>query len=114
VLKAIHVAAEGDAESSAGLLQRARELDGATPLFDTTGPLGGGTGHSFPWNLVREAAREQPVVVAGGLTCENVAACVRAARPYAVDVRSGVESERRKDARKLRAFVAAVREADAA
>jgi phosphoribosylanthranilate isomerase len=52
--------------------------------------------------------------VSGGLTPENVGACVRAVRPYAVDVRSGVESNGVHDPAKVRAFVRAVRDADAA
>ena len=53
------------------------------------------------------------VVVAGGLTPENVGDCVRLLRPYAVDVRNGIESNGEKDADKMRAFVRGVRQADA-
>jgi phosphoribosylanthranilate isomerase len=70
----------------------------------------GGTGRVFDWAQARRAAREFRIVLAGGLTSEQVAQAIRAARPYAVDVASGVESHPgRKDARKMRAFVRAVR-----
>jgi phosphoribosylanthranilate isomerase len=82
-------------------------------MFDSTvrGKLGG-TGIAFDWERIVTIARARRVIVSGGLTPENVAACVRTVRPYAVDVRSGVESGGRKDISKMRAFVRAVREAD--
>jgi phosphoribosylanthranilate isomerase len=61
---------------------------------------------------VAALARERPLVISGGLTADNVGACVRAVRPYAVDVRSGIETGGFKDAGKMRDFVTAVREAD--
>jgi len=73
----------------------------------------GGGGLPFMWPTVEPIARERPIVVAGGLTPENVGDCVRLLRPYAVDVRSGIESDGEKDADKMRAFVRAVRQADA-
>ena len=73
----------------------------------------GGTGVPFQWDLALEAKKlGRPVILAGGLTPENVADAVRHARPYAVDVSSGVESAPgRKDHGKMRRFVAAAREA---
>jgi phosphoribosylanthranilate isomerase len=73
----------------------------------------GGGGLPFMWPAVQPIARERPIVVAGGLTPENVGDCVRLLRPYAVDVRSGIETDGEKDADKMRAFVRAVRQADA-
>ena len=73
----------------------------------------GGSGVPFMWQAVEPIARERPIVVAGGLTPENVGDCVRLLRPYAVDVRSGIETDGEKDAGKMRAFVRAVRKADA-
>jgi len=69
----------------------------------------GGSGKAFDWSLLpRDLA--QPVILAGGLHAGNVGAAIRAARPWAVDVASGVESAPGiKDAAKLAAFVGAVR-----
>lgn len=68
----------------------------------------GGTGQSFDWGLVQGVAR--PFFLAGGLCPENAAAAVRAVRPYAVDVSSGIETNGVKDPEKMRAFVRAVRQ----
>lgn len=79
-------------------------------LLDAYVPgIPGGTGHQFPWQLAEEAKRfGKPVIVAGGLTPENVRHCIETTRPYGVDVSSGVEaSPGRKDPEKLRTFLAA-------
>jgi phosphoribosylanthranilate isomerase len=87
---------------------------GALWQFDTrVAGLAGGTGVPFAWRLVEPLARIRPVVVSGGLTPLNVAECVGVVRPYAVDVRGGVESNGMKDPGKMRDFVCAVRAADA-
>jgi len=73
----------------------------------------GGVGASFDWALV-PARLERPLVLSGGLTRENVGEAVRRVRPWAVDVSSGVESSKGiKDAAKIAAFIAEVRNADA-
>jgi phosphoribosylanthranilate isomerase len=73
----------------------------------------GGTGKMIDWSVAREAKQYGPIILAGGLTPENVARAVREVRPFAVDVASGVESAPGiKDPAKLRAFFAAVAEAD--
>jgi phosphoribosylanthranilate isomerase len=73
----------------------------------------GGTGEKFNWELAIEAQKfGKPIFLAGGLTPENVADAVRQARPFAVDVSSGVESAPgKKDAAKVRAFIAAAQAA---
>ncbi|MFC5437728.1 phosphoribosylanthranilate isomerase [Rhodanobacter umsongensis] len=74
----------------------------------------GGSGKAFDWSLL-PAGLAQPVMLAGGLSPENVADAVRAIRPWAVDVASGVESAPGiKDPDKLAAFIHAVRATDAA
>jgi phosphoribosylanthranilate isomerase len=71
----------------------------------------GGTGETFNWDLALEArAWGRPIFLAGGLTPENVAEAVRRARPYAVDVSSGVEAAPgRKDHAKIKAFIQAAK-----
>ena len=72
----------------------------------------GGTGHVFDWELIRDAGRCGPLILAGGLTPENVAEAVIRVKPYAVDVSSGVESAPgRKDPARVRAFIARAKEA---
>ena len=76
-------------------------------LLDTFSEnLHGGTGKVFDWNLALPAKKFGPVIMAGGLTPNNVQQAVRQIRPYGVDVCSGVESEPGiKDHKKVRAFL---------
>jgi phosphoribosylanthranilate isomerase len=65
----------------------------------------GGSGTTGNWHLARTAAQSHRIILAGGLTPENVAEAIRIVRPYAVDVASGVEARPgKKDPGKLRAF----------
>jgi phosphoribosylanthranilate isomerase len=74
----------------------------------------GGTGQVVPWDLLAEFQPGVPLVLAGGLTPENVAESIRRVRPHGVDVASGVESSPGvKDLEKMRRFIANVREAAA-
>lgn len=85
--------------------------DGGLFLVDAWHPtLAGGTGRTLDVELARRAAGLGRMLLAGGLTPDNVAAAVAAVRPAGVDVASGVESAPgRKDPGAIRAFVAAAR-----
>lgn len=111
VIKTIHVAR--DASDSAALERAANEHPRAILLFDTVvDGISGGTGVTFPWRTIAPIARQRQIVVGGGLTPENVSNCVRTVRPFGVDVRSGIETDSRKDLSKMRAFVQAVKDTD--
>jgi phosphoribosylanthranilate isomerase len=72
--------------------------------------LYGGSGVTADWNGAAELAKKYPLLLAGGLTPENVAEAVRKVRPWGVDVASGVEAAPgKKDAEKMFAFVQSVR-----
>ena len=95
-----------------------RELDGfvregAPALLVDASVKGayGGTGITADWDGAAELAKRYPILLAGGLTPENVAEAVRCVEPWGVDVASGVESSPGvKDPAKMRAFVQAVRD----
>jgi phosphoribosylanthranilate isomerase len=73
----------------------------------------GGTGRLADWKIAKRVAGRYPILLAGGLTPENIAEAILTVRPYAVDVASGVESSRgKKDPAKLRAFFAEVTRAN--
>lgn len=96
------------------LLEYLRPFGGASGwLLDAHVEEYGGVGASFDWSRV-PAQMARPLVLSGGLTRDNVGAAVRRVRPWAVDVSSGVESAKGiKDAAKIAAFIAEVRNADA-
>jgi phosphoribosylanthranilate isomerase len=74
----------------------------------------GGTGKQAPWELLADFKPDVPLILAGGLTPENVGEAIRIVRPTAVDVASGVESAPgKKDPAKVRQFIVSAREAAA-
>jgi phosphoribosylanthranilate isomerase len=98
-----------------GYLERCQEAGRlpAAVLVDAHVPgLHGGTGQTAPWELLERFRPGVPLILAGGLTPDNVAEAVVRVRPFAVDVASGVESSPgRKDPGKVRDFLQAAREA---
>ena len=104
VIKAVQVKA-GFRVASLG---RYRDAD-ALLLDGFVRGLHGGTGRILDWKLAHAARRYGRIILAGGLTPENIAEAIRVAEPYAVDVASGVEARPgRKDPARLRALFAAV------
>jgi phosphoribosylanthranilate isomerase len=80
-------------------------------LLDTykTGQVGG-TGETFDWRLAQQAKKYGQIILAGGLTCENVAQAIKVAQPQAVDTASGTEAEPgKKDPEKLKTFFKTIR-----
>lgn len=92
----------------------ARDYDDAVGLLLDSyreGSPGGGTGRVFDWSQV-PAKFDRPLILAGGLTPENVAEAIRQTQPYAVDVSGGVESTKGiKSAAKIAAFIRGVNSA---
>jgi phosphoribosylanthranilate isomerase len=76
-------------------------------LLDTFTPdILGGTGQIFNWDIAVYAKQFSRIILAGGLTPDNVAAAIRRVRPYGVDVSSGVESKKgKKDHKKMKSFI---------
>jgi phosphoribosylanthranilate isomerase len=99
-IKAIRVASEQD-------IALCRRYRVEAFLLDAYDPgRRGGTGLTFDWKIAREAAQYGPIILAGGLTPENIAEAIAAAAPYGVDVASGIESEPgRKDRTLMAAFI---------
>jgi phosphoribosylanthranilate isomerase len=101
VIKAFRIQDEGSLSRLADYRGAAQAL-----LLDTykKGQVGG-TGETFDWHLARQAKQYGPIILAGGLTSENVAQAIATAQPAAVDAASGTEAAPgKKDPAKLRAF----------
>jgi phosphoribosylanthranilate isomerase len=114
VLKAVSIAPDGDEREHRTTVEEfvSTGIDGIVLDAEADGRQGGGTGTVVSWKIAREIVAETsgPVVLAGGLTPENVGEATATVNPYAVDVISGVEGDdHRKDPDRIEAFVRAVR-----
>jgi len=104
--------------SAADLLESEAQYRAASPWFtglllDTWVDAYGGAGKVFDWSVIPKELAPR-VVLSGGLSVQNVTGAVAQVRPFAVDISSGVEESKGiKDARKIAAFIGAVRAADA-
>jgi phosphoribosylanthranilate isomerase len=106
VVKAVRV--EGPAS-----LEGLAAYDVSAFLLDAPSAGFGGSGVAFDWELARRATLARPLLLAGGLTPENVARAVREVRPFGVDVASGVErTPGVKDEDRMRRFIEAARAAE--
>ena len=98
-------------KSRDGLLQELSKFEKAEPdyyLLDS----GTGSGQSFNRELIRDIEIGRRYFLAGGLDADNVSSAVRELSPYAVDVSSGIETDRSKDPAKMEKFVRAVKGAE--
>ena len=112
IIKVIHVSRDAKADSILAQTQSWYEsMKGSNflCLLDTVVDGGyGGTGVRFDWRIAKEVCSRFPVMIAGGLTPDNVTQLIREVKPWGVDVASGVETDGRKDNAKIEAFIRAV------
>ncbi len=117
VIKVIHVSEGQKAEDIISEIEKGYELSlrqECICLLDTQAvDAYGGTGQAFEWQLAKEVSNRFPVMVAGGLTPDNIGQLVKEVKPWGVDVSSGVESDGHKDTVKIKDFIEAVRKASA-
>jgi len=104
VLKALHLHTHADK----GMIKAYQETTWRI-LLDTPTSAWGGTGVTHDWSLAHSVATEIPIMLAGGLTPENVAEAISQVHPWGIDVSSGVETNKHKDVTKIRTFIENVR-----
>jgi indole-3-glycerol phosphate synthase / phosphoribosylanthranilate isomerase len=100
VIKALRLNEESDPHMTEIYAQNTWRI-----LLDTPTVRWGGTGETHDWVLARSIAQQTPIFLAGGLTPENIGEAIQQVHPWGVDVSSGVETNGKKDVKKIRAFV---------
>lgn len=118
IIKAIHIPSELTDHDIVSILDSGFRLiapERLIGLLDTqVKGMYGGTAQAFDWRLAREVSARFPIIVAGGLTPENVTQAIKIVRPWGVDASSGLESDGIKDSDKIRMFIRTVRREDGA
>jgi phosphoribosylanthranilate isomerase len=115
VIKVIHIAGQSSTDIMANVEAGYKTLPDKKfmCLLDTSKKnFYGGTGETFDWTIAKAVAARFQVIIAGGLTPDNVGPLIEQVRPWGVDVSSGVETNGQKDVAKINAFIQAVRKAD--
>ncbi len=102
IIKAFSIKGKSDPES---ILKEAQDSPADYIMIDS----GAGSGETFDWGILKDVDR--PYFLAGGLSADNVVEAIGALHPFAVDVSSGLETDRVKDPEKMNGFAAAVRAA---
>ena len=109
VIKAIHIGSENDSESHKAVfgIEHTSNNDNVYIILLDTKIEGqyGGTGETFDWELASSVSHQYPIIVAGGLTPDNVKEAIEKIKPWGVDVSSGVETDGVKDINKIKKFI---------
>ena len=103
IIKAFQLSPENDNEKNMEIIKAASKSTADYIMLDA----GKGCGNTFDWKLVKEI--ERPFFLAGGLGPQNVSEAIEKIHPYAVDVSSGIETDGKKDEKKMADFVQTVR-----
>jgi phosphoribosylanthranilate isomerase len=111
VFRQVHVRPETTPEMLAAEVQPHLDAGRVVVLDRYDAKTPGGSGKTFDWSVAEGIASRERVLLAGGLTPENVAKAVQQLRPWGVDVSSGVETDGQQDHAKIRAFIEAARSA---
>lgn len=113
IIKVLHISPQDTSEMVIRQIENGYRLlspERLVCLLDTQiGSAYGGSGQTFDWELARHVAREFPVMIAGGLTPENVGYLIEKVHPWGVDVSSGVETQGKKDIQKIKDFIRGVK-----
>ncbi len=115
LIKVAHIAEQSPEEIGDYLARGCEALSGQRYLYLLDSKVEdryGGTGIAFDWKLASAVARRFPIIIAGGLTPQNVGEAIKAVAPWGVDVSSGVEVNGVKSINRIKAFIEAVRRAD--